>query len=303
MSSTPWHRRVGACAASALLLLLSACDSSSGTPSPPERTENRPAASSPAARRDPAPVVRDDLESVFRQAGTRGAFALYDVRDRRWTLVNRERAEQRAVPASTFKVMNSLVALESGAVRDETEVVPYGGKPQRLDAWEHNMNLRDAIRASNLPVYQEVARRIGRHTMEKWLDRVGYGNRHIGPDVDQFWLDGSLKISPVEQVRFLHRLSGRHLPASADSQRTVRDILPVEGHGDRTVRAKTGWARLPDTDQGWWVGWAEHDGRRYCFALVMDVERPELADKRIALGHELLRRLGVRLPEPAATKA
>src|SRR5690606_18887771 len=107
-------------------------------------------------------------------------FVLYEASADRLALVNAERARQRFVPASTFKITNSLIALETGVVKDADEVIPYGGKPQRVKEWERDMSMRDAIAVSNVPVYQELARRIGLERYKAWLERLKYGNREIG---------------------------------------------------------------------------------------------------------------------------
>lgn len=93
------------------------------------------------------------VDKLFGAAGVKGTFVLYDVQRQRYVGHDRERAETRFVPASTYKVANSLIGLSTGAVRSADEVLPYGGKPQRFKAWEHDMSLRDAIEASNVPVY------------------------------------------------------------------------------------------------------------------------------------------------------
>lgn len=240
----------------------------------------------------PSRVERPDLASVFAAHGTPGTFVLYDAADGRLTVVDRKRAERRYVPASTFKIPNSLIALETGAVKDEREVIPYGGKPQPFESWERDMDLRDAIRASNVPVYQEVARRIGHARMKAHVDRLAYGNRDIGAVVDRFWLDGPLAISAVEQARFVARLAQGTLPLSARSQEVVRGILRQEG--EPNLYAKTGWARgVAPVDVGWWVGWVERDGKVYAFALNIDMASPDDTPKRIAIGRALLSRLGV----------
>jgi hypothetical protein len=122
-------------------------------------------------------VAREDLAAVFRQMGLIGTFAALDVGPDRLTLVNAERANVRFVPASTFKIPNTLIALETGALRDADEMFRYDGKPRAVKAWERDMTLREAITVSNVPVYQELARRIGLATYRVWLDRLAYGNR------------------------------------------------------------------------------------------------------------------------------
>lgn len=236
---------------------------------------------------------RPDLRAVFDEQGVRGTFVLYDVAAERITVVNGERANRRYAPASTFKIANSLIALETGAVADETEVVPYGGKPQPVEAWERDMNMREAIKVSNVPVYQEIARRIGLERMRAMIDRLDYGNREIGAVVDRFWLDGPLAISALEQARFVARLARGDLPVSARSQFIVRDILRLEQAGDAVLYGKTGWLAGTEPSIGWWTGWVDRDGKIYAFALNIDMPSVEDAPKRIAIGRSLLARLGV----------
>ncbi|MER5420258.1 class D beta-lactamase [Streptosporangium roseum] len=237
-------------------------------------------------------IVRDDLQALFRQAGVRGTFALLDVKTGQTTVVDRRRAEQRLIPASTFKIPHALIALETGAVKDENEVIPYGGKPQPFPEWEQDMNLRDAIRVSNVPVFQTIARRIGVKREKQWANRLGYGNRQIGSVVDQFWLEGPLEISATEQTRFLSRVARGKLPASQRNQRTVRELLKIEEKDGYTLYAKTGWGMSTKPGIGWWVGWIERGDRLYTFALNIDVNADEDTKKRIPLARELLSRLG-----------
>ena len=108
---------------------------------------------------------RPDLDAVFRDQGAVGTSMLYDAAADSLTAVNRARAETRYVPASTFKIANSLIALETGVVQDESEIVPYGGKPQPIKAWERDMSIREAIAMSNVPIYQEIARHVASRAM------------------------------------------------------------------------------------------------------------------------------------------
>lgn len=237
--------------------------------------------------------VRDDLVTVFEEFGTPGTFALYDVAADHVIVVDSARATRRYTPASTYKIPNSLIALETGAVADETEVVPYGGEPQPVEAWEQDMDLQDAFAASNVPVYQEIARRIGLERMQEWVDRLDYGNRELGDVPDRFWLDGPLAISAAEQVRFLARLARQELPASASNQRVVREIALMEETPEGALFGKTGWIFDTTPMLGWWVGWVEREGRVYTFALNVDMASDEDAAKRVPLGRALLDRLDV----------
>ncbi len=244
---------------------------------------------------------RSDLAALFENAGLRGTFALHEPRSGKLTVVDAARAARRFVPASTFKIPNSLIALETGAVRSLDEVLPYGGKPQEFKQWEKDMNLRDAIRVSNVPVYQEVARRIGLASMKDALVRLDYGNRSIGSVVDRFWLDGPLEISAIEQARFLSRLALGQLPFSARNQASVREITRLETLPDgSSLHGKTGWLFHAKPQIGWWVGWVQRaPGDVASFALNIDVLRGDAdLSQRLPVGRAMLQALGA-LPAAA----
>ena len=235
---------------------------------------------------------RPDLMTVFRHHEAAGTFVLYDVPGDRVITVNRPRAEMRYVPASIFKIANSLIALETGVVRDENEIIPYGGKPQPFKAWEKDMPMREAIAASNVPIYQELARRIGLGRYNQWLDRLAYGNQQTGSSVETFWLDGPLEITAVEQARFTAALAQWKLPASLRSQAIVHDILRLETSDGRVLYGKTGWRFSSVPQLGWWTGWVQRDGQIFAFALNIDMASPADAKKRVAIGRDMLGNLG-----------
>lgn len=233
------------------------------------------------------------IAEVFRSYGSVGTFVLLKASDGRTTIFNQERAKLRVVPASTFKIANSLIALETGVVQDADEVVPYGGQPQRFKSWERDMSIRDAIRISNVPVFQEIARRIGISRYEKWLGVLGYGNGIIGGDVEDFWLKGPLKISALEQVSFLRKLAQQKLPVSLRSQSLVADIIRLERSGDRVLYGKTGWSGATNPELGWFVGWVENERGISVFALNMDINTRRDAKKRKQIAKAVLKALDV----------
>lgn len=233
------------------------------------------------------------LGKLFSEAGVQGTFVLYDVDAQRLIGHNRARAETRFAPASTFKIANSLIGLAVGAVDSVDEILPYGGQPQFLKTWERDMGLREAIKISNVPIYQELARRIGLARMSDGVASLGYGNAEIGDAVDRFWLDGPLQISAVEQTAFLTRLARDELPFPPNAMAKIREIVQQEQAGDRTLYGKTGWLNAPNPGVGWWVGWVTNGNRLYSFALNIDIVQAADAAQRIDLGKACLRALGV----------
>ncbi|MEM9304534.1 MAG: class D beta-lactamase, partial [Pseudomonadota bacterium] len=183
-------------------------------------------------------------------------------------------ARDRSIPASTFKIPNSLIALETGVIRDEHAVFTWDGVERQIASWNRDHDLASAIRYSAVWYYQELARRIGPERMQTWIDRMGYGNRDISGGIDRFWLDGGMRISPREQIAFLHRLVHDRLPVSPRSQAIVRRILVQDYDGPGALYGKTGWAVRTTPEVGWFVGWFERGDDRWFFATRLDIEAP-----------------------------
>jgi len=239
--------------------------------------------------------IRDSLVKRFAEAGTVGTFVGYKIDDYLIVASDKDRSGEACIPASTFKIPNSLIALETGVVGDpDKDVFKWDGVTRDIAAWNKDHTLRSAIAASAVPVYQEIARRIGPERMQKYLREFDYGNADIGGGIDQFWLTGALRIDPMEQVDFVDRLRRGALPVSKRSQDLVRDILPVTKVGDATIRAKTGLlgAETGKPSLGWIVGWAEKGEARTVFALNLDVREPRHVADRMAIAQACLADIG-----------
>ena len=239
--------------------------------------------------------IREDLAKRFTDEGTAGTFVGYKTDDYLLIASDKERSGQAMLPASTFKIPNSLIALETGVVVDpDKDVFKWDGVVRSIEGWNRDHTLRSAIAASAVPVYQEIARRIGAERMQKYVDLLEYGNRDIGGGIDQFWLTGNLRIDPVQQVDFVDRLRRGALPVSKRSQDLVRDILPVTKAGDATIRAKTGLvgAETGKPSLGWLVGWAEKGPASTVFALNLDIREPRHVADRMKLAQQCLTDIG-----------
>ena len=239
--------------------------------------------------------IREDLAKRFTDEGTVGTFVGYKTDDYLLIASDKERSGQAMLPASTFKIPNSLIALETGVVGDpDKDVFKWDGVVRSIEGWNRDHTLRSAIAASAVPVYQEIARRIGAERMQKYVDLLEYGNRDIGGGIDQFWLTGNLRIDPVQQVDFVDRLRRGVLPVSKRNQELVRDILPVTKSGDSIIRAKTGLlgAEVGKPSLGWVVGWAEKGSAQTVFALNMDCHEPRHIPSRMKLAQQCLTDIG-----------
>jgi beta-lactamase class D len=237
-------------------------------------TQRQPAPTSPAGQ--PAPVatatpvseVKPELGKYFQ--GLTGAFVLYDLSGQRIIRYNPERCAARFLPASTFKIMNSLIGLETGVIPDEDYVIKWDGTEYDIPAWNQDHTLKTAIQNSVVWYYQELARRVGRERMQHYVDAAGYGNRDISGRIDTFWLEGGLRISAEEQVGFLKRLYENDLPFSQQSMAIVKDILVLEKTGSYQLSGKTGSVQRVAPHVGWFVGYLERGGKVYIFAANVE---------------------------------
>jgi beta-lactamase class D len=179
--------------------------------------------------------------------------------------------------------------LETGIISDELAILTWDGTERVVPEWNRDLNMKEAIALSAIWFYQVLARRTGYERMQQWFSKVEYGNKEIGSpeDIDRFWLEGALRITPQQQIQFLRRLFNNELPFSERSLAIVKNIIIVEQTPDYTLRSKTGWVGFPDrqiTPQiGWDVGYLERGDNVYFFATTLDINNDDDAALRTAL--------------------
>jgi beta-lactamase class D len=238
-------------------------------------------------------VERPDWKTRYDRAEVHGCFLLYDMRGDRMQVYSPGRADSTFLPASTFKIFNSLVALETGVVRDENDTIRWDGVQRQIAGWNSDQNMRSAIRFSTVWFYQELARRIGTERMQEFLTRTHYGNENLSGGIDRFWLDGGLRISPRQQVAFLQRLYANDLPFSLHTMETVKNIMILEQTDEYIFRGKTGWATRPEDETGWFVGYLERGKDVYFFANCIEIHTEDDIRARISITREILQDLGL----------
>ena len=236
-----------------------------------------------------------DLSAAF--GDTPGTMVVVDGRTGREARHDPERSRRRMTPFSTFKVANSLVALETGAVPGtdfrmrwdsirDPRTTPFAG-------WYRDHDMRSAMRGSVVWYYREVARRVGAERMRAQLERIGYGNADISGGIDRFWLDSSLRVSAEEQVNFLRRFHAGEL-FSPRTTRAVREMLVLEDSAGYRLSGKTGGGTTDGRGLGWLVGYVERGDDVYFFATNVDGrDYGAIADRRHEVTRAALRELGV----------
>ena len=205
-----------------------------------------PISSKPLGAAQIAPFFREYEKSAFLLTSADGRRVI--------SVWNPQNCHVRVSPCSTFKIANSLIALETGAVSGADEKFTWDGVRRAIPEWNRDQTLATAFRYSVVPVYQEIARKIGPQKMQAYLDKIGYGNRVIAGGIDQFWLNNSLRISPREQIDLLARLVGDVLPFSPQNQHTVRQMMRLDQTPIGTLYGKTGGTNDP-APLGWFVGY------------------------------------------------
>ena len=207
----------------------------------------------------------------FEACGVQGSTTLYDYKHKHWHFTDRTDAYQASLPASTFKIINSLIALDTGAIKNTHEIIKWDGKDNKLfgqsiPAWNRDQDLVSAYKNSTIWFYVELAKRIGRKNYQRYLDQADYGNGNLSEEGTDFWNYGEFGIAPIDQVHFLIRLYENTLPFSQAAMDSVKDIMVSENTQGITYRDKTGWTQKNGRDIGWWVGYAQAQNNVYFFA-------------------------------------
>ena len=242
--------------------------------------------------------IDDSLGKYFDANKATGCFALMDNGTGKFTVYNLSRYRDSSyLPASTFKIVNSLIGLQTGVITNDSMVIKWDGIKRPFDSWNKDLTMYEAFRVSAVPYYQEVARRIGKDTMQRWLDTLSYGTKKITSAIDTFWLDNSLKITPDEELGLVKRLYFDQLPFFKTYQETVKRAMLFENNANYRLAYKTGWSFWSEKTGkhlGWIVGWIEENKHPYFF--VLNVESPDpnfdMPNVRMKMLKDILKQLG-----------
>lgn len=237
-------------------------------------------------------ALAQDLESLLT---AQDCFCARELQSGRHWEVHPELCARAELPASTFKIPNTVIALETRVIADPGVFLKWDGQKREIEAWNRDHSLRSAYANSVVWYYQEIARRVGSARMQSYLDLFDYGNRNLEGGLDHFWLDGELRISALGQLDFLDRLQRREFPLKPATYAMSRAVMEVEKVGDQTLFAKTGWARPAGANLGWYVGWVESPQETIVFAYNCrrgPVAPPGFAANRLRVTRACLNRLG-----------
>jgi beta-lactamase class D len=239
----------------------------------------------------PSPVLAsdDDISRLFSNAGVEGALLIESVDKRIVYLHDYSPGDQAYIPASTFKIPNTLIALEEGVIVDQFETIRWDGVKRSYDPWNGDQTLATAFRHSCVWCYQYLARQIGDDTYKRYLEKFQYGNQKTGEDVITFWLDGDLRISITQQIEFLRNMVFERLPVKKRSIEILKDIMLIDSVPGYKLWGKTGW----QAPHGWFVGYVESDDKVWFFANYIVVKNKSDLKLRKTLVIESMKLKGI----------
>lgn len=201
---------------------------------------------------------REDWNQYFETHQIKGCFEIYDNNKEIASYSNKERCSEQVSPLSTFMIFSSLVGLESSIAPTEQLSIPWDGEKRAPDEWNQDLTMTEAFKFSSVPYFQELNRRIGKPTMQKYIDSARYGNREIGASIESFWRDGTLKISNDEQVGLMKRLYHGELSGFSErSQRIVRGMMFQSEGKNYRMYYKSDFDTFSDNKQSWLIGFVE----------------------------------------------
>ncbi len=245
-------------------------------------------------------IAQVDFVRPFKGCALQGSCTVYDYQHKKWLTNDSTDANIASLPASTFKIINLLIALETGTIKDEHEVIKWPGSTDtirygfRPEIYK-DMSIKEAFEVSAVWVFLDLAKRIGRNRYQQYLTLCHYGNADLSEKNPDFWNLGALAISPHNQVEFLILLYEGKLPFSKRTIEIVKRVMVTEQNDRYIIRSKTGWTRENGTDSGWWVGYVERKDNVYFFATRISKERrtfnPNFGNCRKEITKNILRQL------------
>ena len=225
-------------------------------------------------------IITPQFQKIIDSANVNGSILIYDSKENKYYSNNFEWAQQGRLPASTFKITNSIIALETKVVENDSTLFKWNGEKRRLKVWEQDLIFRDAFHFSCVPCYQDVARKIGPKRMNDYLSKLAYGNMQVdSTNIDVFWLEGESKISQFQQIDFLERLYTSQLPIAERTENIMRKMMIIEENETYTLSGKTGWAIRNGNNNGWFVGYLETQNNTYFFATNISPKKDFAMDK------------------------
>lgn len=235
-------------------------------------------------------ITKSEFQKIIDSSSVKGSILIYDLLENKYYSNDFKWAKKGKLPASTFKIPNSIIALETGLVENDSTLFIWNGEKRMLKNWEQDLSLKNAFHFSCVPCYQDIARNIGTQRMNDYLLKLDYGNMQVdSTNIDEFWLKGESKINQLQQIEFLKRFYKSELPISRHSETIMKRMMIIEQGKEGKLSGKTGWSIRNEKNNGWFVGYLETELKIYFFATNiepkkdLDMDKFLLARKEVTL--------------------
>ncbi len=227
----------------------------------------------------PKEIVKTEFRNILDSLKVKGAILIYDLKNETYYSNDFNWTKTGIIPASTFKIPNSIIALETGVIKNDSVVFKWNGEKRKFKKWEEDLTFKKAFQVSCVPCYQEIARKVGVKRMKLYLKKLNYKGMVFDTlTIDNFWLEGKSKFSQMQQIEFLKRLYFSKLPISKRTENIMKDIMQIEKNETYILSGKTGWGMHNEKNNGWLVGYLETNNSVYFFATNIEKEETNMEE-------------------------
>jgi beta-lactamase class D len=233
------------------------------------------------------------LKKYMEENRIKGTVVFESSKTRKTYVYNPARSNESFLPASTFKIVHTLIILQERALKDENEMIKWDGRDRGYPGWNRDQNLTSAFPVSCVWFYQELAKKIGNDKYLSYLGKMHYGNAKTGANVDSFWLDGDLRISAVGQIDVLKNIFGKKYSFDNRNYEILKTLMVVDKKDNYIVRAKTGTVAKGSPNIGWYVGYIETRDDVWFFAGNLDMVTGEQSGLRKEMIYAALREIKI----------
>ena len=232
-------------------------------------------------------VTYIDLASSFD--GYEGSFVLFDTKTDSWQIYNQELASRRVSPNSTYKIYDALLGLESGIITPAQSQMAWDGTEQPFDAWNADQNLNSAMQNSVNWYFQSIDRQAGTAAVKDYFHEIGYGNEDVSGNPDSYWMESSLKISPIEQTKLLKKLYYNEFGFEPQNIQAVKDAMYLSSNGQTSLYGKTGTGAVDGREvNGWFTGYISQPGHVSFFTVNIQGEKDAAGSKAAEIALNIL---------------
>jgi len=237
--------------------------------------------------------IDNDLKSFFDEKKVEGCFTMLDNATGEITVYNMGLDTMRFLPAETFDVLNGMIALHTGVLTDEKMSISLINLDSNIASTNSSLNITEAFKSNSVPFFQQIAKNIGHDTLQSWVDSVSYGNKKLGEQVYQSWINNSTKISPDEQLGFMKRLYFEQLPFRKSVQTSMKELMVANDNTDYKLSYKTGSGKNEKNENiGWMIGWIEENRHVYFFVTLLKSNKEEVKKNSVEITNSILSHYG-----------